>query len=453
MSDVPLGVFLSGGIDSSALAAHGRALVARAAPTFSVGFAEREANELPYARHGGRRTRRRASRGDRLARAVLRGAAPAGLARGRADRVPVERAALLRVAPRRASTSRSCSPARAPTSCSSATTATASRIGTRGSGGRTGRCAPAASAHQVRRRWSGAAAAARPRYAERTFLGARARHRASLFSRTSRCSRSAQRQLLRGPSLIERAIRTPRAALLRRGAGRPARSHEPRSISQTYLHELLMKQDQMSMAASIESRVPFLDHRSSSTCGAAGALKLRGWQTKARPARGGAATSCRRRSCPRRKMGFPVPVGRWLRGAFQPLVDEFVLGPRAAARRLFDPTRRCGSWPTEHASGAAQARRSPVAPDQPRDLAANLPRRRSPEHVMTRPGRANRKQLMRILWVKMGGLWPPTTRRAHPQPADHARVVAAGTRSPSSPRTPRATIPMAWRAHCPTARA
>ncbi len=29
----------------------------------------------------------------------------------------------------------------------------------------------------------------------------------------------------------------------------------------TYLVELLMKQDQMSMAASIESRVPFLDHR------------------------------------------------------------------------------------------------------------------------------------------------------------------------------------------------
>ena len=29
----------------------------------------------------------------------------------------------------------------------------------------------------------------------------------------------------------------------------------------TYLQELLMKQDQMSMAASIESRVPFLDHK------------------------------------------------------------------------------------------------------------------------------------------------------------------------------------------------
>ena len=31
--------------------------------------------------------------------------------------------------------------------------------------------------------------------------------------------------------------------------------------TKTYLHELLMKQDQMSMAASIESRVPFLDHK------------------------------------------------------------------------------------------------------------------------------------------------------------------------------------------------
>src|SRR4029079_8553090 len=29
----------------------------------------------------------------------------------------------------------------------------------------------------------------------------------------------------------------------------------------TYLHELLMKQDQMSMATSVESRVPFLDHK------------------------------------------------------------------------------------------------------------------------------------------------------------------------------------------------
>jgi asparagine synthase (glutamine-hydrolysing) len=50
MSDVPLGVFLSGGIDSTVLAA----LVARATReplhTFAVGFADHDANELPYAR-------------------------------------------------------------------------------------------------------------------------------------------------------------------------------------------------------------------------------------------------------------------------------------------------------------------------------------------------------------------------------------------------------------------
>ena len=36
-------------------------------------------------------------------------------------------------------------------------------------------------------------------------------------------------------------------------------------------------------------------------------------------------------------MGFPVPVGTWLRGPFWPLVEEFLLGPRARARGLFDP--------------------------------------------------------------------------------------------------------------------
>jgi asparagine synthase (glutamine-hydrolysing) len=51
---------------------------------------------------------------------------------------------------------------------------------------------------------------------------------------------------------------------------------------QTYLQELLMKQDQMSMASSIESRVPFLDDRLVEHVAAMpGRLKLRGWTTKA----------------------------------------------------------------------------------------------------------------------------------------------------------------------------
>src|SRR2546423_7019366 len=50
MADVPLGMFLSGGIDSSAIAAVMSTLVDEPIKTFSVAFAEREANELAYAR-------------------------------------------------------------------------------------------------------------------------------------------------------------------------------------------------------------------------------------------------------------------------------------------------------------------------------------------------------------------------------------------------------------------
>ena len=50
MADVPLGMFLSGGIDSSAIAAVMSGLVKEPVKTFSVAFAEREANEFQYAR-------------------------------------------------------------------------------------------------------------------------------------------------------------------------------------------------------------------------------------------------------------------------------------------------------------------------------------------------------------------------------------------------------------------
>ena len=50
MADVPLGMFLSGGIDSSAIAAMMSTMVDEPIKTFSVGFAEREANEFEFAR-------------------------------------------------------------------------------------------------------------------------------------------------------------------------------------------------------------------------------------------------------------------------------------------------------------------------------------------------------------------------------------------------------------------
>src|SRR5947207_3008529 len=50
MSDVPVGLFLSGGIDSTGLAALMAPMVKQPIKTFSVGFPEREGNELYYAR-------------------------------------------------------------------------------------------------------------------------------------------------------------------------------------------------------------------------------------------------------------------------------------------------------------------------------------------------------------------------------------------------------------------
>jgi asparagine synthase (glutamine-hydrolysing) len=122
---------------------------------------------------------------------------------------------------------------------------------------------------------------------------------------------------------------------------------------QTYLVELLMKQDQMSMAASIESRVPFLDHEFvERAVGLRSALKVRGLTTKA-VLREALKELVPREILHRPKMGFPVPVGRWLRGPFWPVVEEFVLGARAGERGLFNPAmlRRLAE---EHRSGARE---------------------------------------------------------------------------------------------------
>lgn len=106
--------------------------------------------------------------------------------------------------------------------------------------------------------------------------------------------------------------------------------------TKTYLHELLMKQDQMSMAASIESRVPFLDHKLVEfTAKMPIKMKLRGKDTKwiLREAMKGILPD---EILNRSKMGFPVPIGNWFRNEYKHIVDEYVLGERAISRGIFN---------------------------------------------------------------------------------------------------------------------
>lgn len=102
----------------------------------------------------------------------------------------------------------------------------------------------------------------------------------------------------------------------------------------TYIHELLMKQDQMSMSASLESRVPFLDHHLVEFMASMPErMKLRGLTTKA-VLRYAMKDWLPAEILSRKKMGFPVPIGRWFRGPYQSMVDEFVLSGRARDRGI-----------------------------------------------------------------------------------------------------------------------
>ena len=105
----------------------------------------------------------------------------------------------------------------------------------------------------------------------------------------------------------------------------------------TYLVELLMKQDQMSMAASIESRVPFLDHvlveftasipAKYETRGLAGKFILKSAVEDVLP----------REVVYRQKMGFPTPWAYWLAGPQLDQLEQLLLEPRTRERGYFDP--------------------------------------------------------------------------------------------------------------------
>ena len=107
---------------------------------------------------------------------------------------------------------------------------------------------------------------------------------------------------------------------------------------ESYLpYDLLVKMDIATMANSLEARSPFLDHHVMEFCGRLPAsYKLRGMRLKHLLKKAGTGL-LPPETLTRRKMGFGVPVGNWMRGELRSWMEDLLLSPRALKRGYFQP--------------------------------------------------------------------------------------------------------------------
>jgi asparagine synthase (glutamine-hydrolysing) len=339
MADVPLGMFLSGGIDSAAITAVMSGMVDGPIKTFSVAFAEREANELRYARLVSDRFKTQHHEivvspeqfWDALPLLIWHEdepiAHPSSVALNFVSRLAAEHVKVVLTGEGSDETLAGYNRYRVTMANmklggmwesvvpSGLRRALGSAIGEAGSAGVRGKLA-------------------------RTFLARPANLDAMYFDNFAVFAPNRLSALL-SPD-VQRAVRGVDAYAAYHDA--IARSDAPSLLgkllyadTKTYLHELLMKQDQMSMAASIESRVPFLDHPLAEFAARMPErMKLRGLTTKY-VLRQAMKDRLPEEILSRKKMGFPVPVGAWFRGPWQHLLHDFVLSERALSRGLFAP--------------------------------------------------------------------------------------------------------------------
>jgi asparagine synthase (glutamine-hydrolysing) len=107
---------------------------------------------------------------------------------------------------------------------------------------------------------------------------------------------------------------------------------------QTYLpNDLLVKVDIASMANSLEARSPFLDHKLIEFAAKLPeSMKARGMETKSLLKKI-AAKLVPKEVVYRRKMGFAVPVGYWMRNEMKDFLREVLLSEKAGKRGIFKP--------------------------------------------------------------------------------------------------------------------
>jgi asparagine synthase (glutamine-hydrolysing) len=357
MSDVPLGVFLSGGIDSSVIAALMARLVKRPIETFSVAFGDRAFSELQYSRQ--------------VADAI-------GAVR---HEVVIDDQDFFGALPRLIwhEDEPIAHPSSVPLYFVSRLARERVTVVLTGEGSDEllagyGKYSKALWNWRLGEAWSrlvpdamrsavaGSVVPRLPRrihrYARRSFLSVAHTPEATFFDNFAAVPLAAQRRLL--------SERLARLAVPEEAYGSSlqwfAQSASAASLLdrvlytdiKTYLVELLMKQDQMSMAASIESRVPFLDHvLVEFAARLPPSFKLSGLTTK-RILREAARDLLPAGILSRPKMGFPVPFAGWARGTWNGVIREVLLDRTTAQRGLISvPAVR--ALIDDHAAGRAQA--------------------------------------------------------------------------------------------------
>jgi asparagine synthase (glutamine-hydrolysing) len=351
MADVPLGMFLSGGLDSSAIAALMAGMIDRPLETFSVAFKQRAFSELDYARQ--------------VATAI----------KANAHEVVIDEHDFFGALPRLVwhEDEPIAHPSSVPLYFVSKLASEHVKVVLTGEGSDEllagyGKYPRALANWRAGAFWNLAPEPIRDfvagsvvprlpgplgRYAARSFLAMPRTAEAMFFDNFASIGLARQATLL-APRLA--GLATPAAY-----ASSRAYFDAPNGSSttldrllyadlKTYLVELLMKQDQMSMAASIESRVPFLDHHLVEFAAALPSrMKLRGLTTKW-ILREAVKTLLPREILTRPKMGFPVPFALWLRGRGADLARDVLLDTRARQRGLTDPAA-VASLIDAHASG------------------------------------------------------------------------------------------------------
>ncbi len=354
MADVPLGMFLSGGLDSSAIAALMATMIDRPLQTFSVAFKDRAFSELEYARQ--------------VSTAI----------RADAHEIVIDDHDFFGALPRLIwhEDEPIAHPSSVPLYFVSSLARDRVKVVLTGEGsdellagyGKYPRSLVnwrAASAYGLMpaavRNWIAKSVVPRlprrvGRYAARSFLSIPRTPEAMFFDNFAAIGLRRQATLL-SPSLAR--VATPEHAYGPSRAYFDAPNGHSTTLDRllyadlkTYLVELLMKQDQMSMAASIESRVPFLDHKLVEFAATLPVrMKLRGFKTKW-ILREAARTLLPHEILTRPKMGFPVPFAEWMKGSWQHIARDVLLDRRSRERGIINPAA-VEQLIAAHAAGAA----------------------------------------------------------------------------------------------------